>query len=326
MPTYMDHQMNHPKAMNFTMKRFRRMNIAAIVLAFFAPWLTFCLSHALMSFRIHYELPLICDIVTTAILIIVSAIWAMSFYQKVKGFSQAQEAILNHRELQFHHFNMERRVIGDWYFFILTTCLLGLIFGLALGTRNFWANTQPYYDLTNLSHYTAVTTNVTHGQELMDAGQIIYTRGSTVNTKLGIGFRNVDTYCVAPIVPEGSPPLDTYDFWAVGLNCCNGGPSDFQCGGTTNGVPVKDGGGLRVMRNEDRSFYRLAIQQAESAFQIRANHPLFFYWVADPAATQNSYLEEAMRQFLIAMYISFGVQLVLVSSLSCHLSGTSGTA
>merc|ERR1719217_1131771 len=158
----------------------------------------------------------------------------------------------------------------------------------------------------------------------MDAGQVLYSPGSTVNTKYAIGFRNVDTYCVAPIVPEGSPPLETYDFWAVGLNCCDGGPGDFKCGGTKNGVPFQNGGGLRVMRNEDRSFYRLAIQQAESAFQIRASHPLFFYWVADPAATQHSYLEEAMRQFLIAMYASFAIQLVLVSTLSCSLSGTSG--
>lgn len=308
----------------FQMRRHKRMNIAAICVSLFVPWLVFCGAHALQSFSLHYNLPLLCDIFSVTALVVLGVVWAMSFYAKLKASNQA---LMNQggADATDLFVGLEQRALGDWYFFILTTCLLGLIFGLSLGKKNFWANTQPYYDLTNLSHYTGVSTATTHGQELMDAGQILFAAGSTVKMQYAIGFRNVDTYCVAPIVPEGGLPQENYDFWAVGLNCCSGGPGDFQCGGSRSGVPSKGGGGLRVMENEDRSFYRLAIQQAQSAFQVRANHPLFFYWVNDPPAKQFSYLQEAMRQFLIAMYGAFGIQLFLVSFVACSIS-SSGAA
>eukprot|EP00929_Paragymnodinium_shiwhaense_P119089 TRINITY_DN90977_c0_g1_i1.p1 TRINITY_DN90977_c0_g1~~TRINITY_DN90977_c0_g1_i1.p1 ORF type:complete len:336 (+),score=71.03 TRINITY_DN90977_c0_g1_i1:102-1109(+) len=303
----------------FGLRRYRRMNIAAICLSLFAPWLLFCAIHALLSFRIHYDMPAICYIFAGACFIALASVWAHTFFQKVRAATQAQG------EHQSHHTDdfiaaVEQAAAGDWFFFILTTALIGFVVGVVLGTKNFWYNTQPYYDLQNLNHYTGISTNKTHGQELMDAGQVSYERGTTINTRYGIGFRNVDTYCVAPIVPQNTPPLEVYDFWAVGVNCCSGGPGDFECSGTKNGVPTGGGGGLRVMLDEDRAFYRLAVQQAQSAFQVRAKHPLFFYWVSDPAAAQWSYLQESMRQYLIAMYVAFGIQGLLVAVATCTLS------
>ena len=42
--------------------------------------------------------------------------------------------------------------------------------------------------------------------------------------------------------------------------------------------PTRPKGGVRVTDDVDRDFYRLAVQQAQSAHAIKAVHPLFFEW------------------------------------------------
>lgn len=60
---------------------------------------------------------------------------------------------------------------------------------------------------------------------------------------------------MAPIV-NGNAALATYDFWAVGLNCCSGVSSDFRCGEFNNQHARS---GLRLMRDDQRPFYRQAL-------------------------------------------------------------------
>merc|ERR1719160_616815 len=99
---------------------------------------------------------------------------------------------------------------------------------------NFHSNLEPYYDVTNLNTYPAVDPSRMRGVQLMDAGRIMFTRGSKLDIERSMGFRNKETYCVAPIVSGADPQhMDRYDFWAVGVGCCSGyspgSKADFSC-------------------------------------------------------------------------------------------------
>jgi hypothetical protein len=200
-----------------------------------------------------------------------------------------------------------------WRLFIAVTSLLALLMAAYLGDRNFWFNMQPHYDISNMNTYSSVDPARMRGQELMDAGAITFVDGSHLDLKRSMGFKNQDTYCVAPITVGNEnvtfKVLPSYDFWAVGMNCC-GDKGDFKCGEYNN---PNAHAGLRLMRDDQRDFFRLAVQQAESAFNIKAVHPVFVHFMQDPVAVALSYQEEGLRNYFVAMCLHFLLQLALVA-------------
>jgi len=197
--------------------------------------------------------------------------------------------------------------------------MLGLVFvlsltawitALAAGESVFIRYTQAYYDLTNLNSYPSVNPVKYSGAQLMDAGIIDFQKGSKLDLKKTIGFKDNDIYCVAPVTMEGaSNDTKSFDFWAVGTNCCSAHSKDFKCGEYNNANVHK---GLRLMDDSQRSFYRLAVKEAEATYNIVAKQPIFLHWLSDPTAEVEAYQDDAYWYFLFGIFSFFSVLLFTV--------------
>lgn len=269
----------------------QRLNIYALCLSLFLPWLLFTLLAALLSFETHYTSPGLCYVGAGAALFPVF-MCGVSAFVAVRARAAGEPG----RE-------------PTWMVFIFVTSLIAWVSAVSLGNRNFWQNMQPFFDIQNLGSYPSVDTARTRGQQLMDAGRIHFVPGTHLDTSKAMGFKNLDTYCVAPITSVDAP-VSSYDYWAVGLNCCSGQASDYHCGEYNNPLASS---GLRLMSDDERAFYRLAVQQAESTFNIRATHPLFFHYVQDPDVELYSHQGDGYRTFLIGMFSHFAFQLSLAA-------------
>lgn len=277
--------------------RRRRLNLVAIFVCLFVPWLLFCFMFWIFSFKLFYRLPALCYVF--AFLLLAFVLWlGVKALQAIKGKRDGET---------LHE--------PTWYVFLFLTSLLAWCLAAYFGYRNFSFGMEPYYGLQNLGNYANVDPAKTPGQQLMDGGRVVFQPGSHLDLAKSMSFRNNELYCVTPIVSAnytlaGAP--ESYDFWAVGVDCCCGDTiraANFQCGEYKN---TQATAGLRLMRDEQRPFYRLAVQQAVSTYGIRANHPLFFHWVQDPIAASEAYRWEGHRQYLMGVYLHFALQLFLV--------------
>lgn len=275
----------------------KRLNLFAISISLFLPWLLFCLIYAMLSFALHYSRPHICEAIAAIVGVVIGlmlAIQLLGVVRRTAGGEASGEASSD---------------APSWVLFFWISMLLALLLAVYFGNRNFWSNMQPYHDLRSLNTYDNIDPALHRGQEFMDAAEVIFHEGVALDLRKAVSFQNGETYCVAPISSGVAPnvPLNNYDFWAVGKNCCSGS-NDFHCGDmqrTTHG-------GVRVVRDDERSFYRLAVQQAESAYAIKAVHPLFFHWVSDPTDHVDSLRRQGYRAYLIGLLAYFGFQFVLV--------------
>jgi len=268
----------------FAPSKRRRMNLVAICVNILLPWLLFCTIYAAMSFFLHYQRP------TLAWLLV------------LVGFGMSGvAAFLAHRAKQ-------RAQDATWFTFAAISMAVAVALATVVGDMNFWYNMQPFYDISNLNTYPSVNPAREKGQQLMDAGRVYFAEGTTLDMRKAMGFKNLDLYCVAPIV-SGQQQLASYDFWAVGINCCSGVSSDFRCGEFNN---PQARSGLRLMRDDQRPFFRLAVQQAEAAYNIKSTHPLFFHWMQDPVMAMNDYRDDGFKYYLLGIFTHFSFNVFCV--------------
>lgn len=258
-----------------------------IAAAFFVPWLIFTLVFTVESTSIHYSSSSVVTLVVILMGLVVIAAAGLS----VRAWLKRKEG---------HD--------PSWYIFLAVTGMLALVLGIYLGDWNYETNMVPYEDIQQLATYSGIDPSTYVGAQLMDSGTIKFVHWAHLDIDYSMGFQNVDTYCVAPVAANKTK-LTTYDFWAVGLNCCSGHKPDFHCGEYSN---AKARSGLRLMREELRSYFRLAVQQAEAAYNIHAGHPIFLEWMQDPDSEINAYQDAAYKYLLIGIFGYLGCQLVLV--------------
>jgi len=199
-----------------------------------------------------------------------------------------------------------------WHSFLLATICAYWVLGIALGSHN-RASAGKYFDYVSMGTYMEVNPLMATGQLLQDAGRILFEPGAQVDLSRAVGFKNTRLYCVAPVTMANSTGAQAYDFWVVGVDCCSGGsgPStNFRCGEIWN---PRAAAALRILEEGDtRGYWRLAVQEAEAAFQIRAEHPLFLHWMQDPVNEVNSSWQNAKYALLVQCMTVATVQFLLV--------------
>mmetsp|Transcript_62181 Transcript_62181/g.180304 ORF Transcript_62181/g.180304 Transcript_62181/m.180304 type:complete len:335 (-) Transcript_62181:63-1067(-) len=223
-----------------------------------------------------------------------------------------------------------RAVVPARLFFVLAVCLW-VAFALAAlgGEVNYHRHMVSFYKFQDLASYTNIDPGMDKGQSYMDAGQVYFSEGSHVAVGQLAAFRSDSVYCAAPIVSDALenqdgdeqveqdghfkvPKSETVDFWAVGVDCCDQESKTFTCGAVPN---PKARAGIRLLRDDVRPFYVLAVQQwiarmcpldkntAEGRAEVaplicpQARHPLFFHWVQDPLDEVDNLYTKAMQMY-----------------------------
>lgn len=271
-----------------TSRKHRRMNLKAICLNIFLPWFLFSALYMCISFSFHYDHP-------TAMWGIIVLAWVLVTVLGVLAFAE--------RKSERH---------PTWYMFTTVAFAMAVLLAMILGNMNFSCHMKSFYDIENLNTYPSVDPSHDRGQEFMDAGRIYFAHDSVLDMSKAICFKNSDIYCAVPIV-KGDHEIGFYDFWAVGMNCCNGASGDFRCGEFNNPHAHS---GLRLVDSDQRLFYRLAVQRAEAAYNIKTTHPIFFHWVQDPIAETDISRMNGCKHFLISSfsYFAFNSFCVLVAT------------
>lgn len=196
---------------------------------------------------------------------------------------------------------------AKWYRLLSFLFLFAYVAGCIAGELNYWFFSHQFYFLDSMKTYSNINPAETPGVQLMDAGKVFFSSGARVATDMGMSYTTWDVYCVAPITTDAGMSsqgrtLTTYDLWAVGVNCCRSADTNFHCG--AYGDPAARAG-LRQISENQRGFFRLAVEQAEAAYNIRSAHPVFFYWVQDPSEEESEFFTEAFMNWCMLSSLHF---------------------
>mmetsp|Transcript_11282 Transcript_11282/g.21336 ORF Transcript_11282/g.21336 Transcript_11282/m.21336 type:complete len:458 (+) Transcript_11282:146-1519(+) len=176
---------------------------------------------------------------------------------------------------------------GWWPAWMLIMCCISAVLGLALGIWCWDNKLWSYFELKKLQRYTSISPTLVPGERLQDSGLVDFWQADLDRANAGCFMQHGNTYCVAPIVKNGevttglanSPRDGSYDYFAVGINCCTCPDRDFKCGEWMNPFAR---GGIRSLDARSRPYYRLAVDDWSATYRKAARHPLFFEWVQDP--------------------------------------------
>lgn len=197
-----------------------------------------------------------------------------------------------------------------WWGTLSALSTVAFIASLAVGDT-LAKNMSSYYDIVTLSKYDNLDPARTQGKQRLDAGRVIFTQGSRLNLPDSMSYKHDGTtYCVAPIVAAASEPLPaTFDFWAVGKDCCSDDGKDFHCGAAHDHTAR---GGIRVVDEDKIEKYRKAVVQAEETNRIQSVHPLFFEWVSNPIGEVVSTKEQTFQQYCTDILVFAAVMTMIV--------------
>jgi len=177
---------------------------------------------------------------------------------------------------------------GPMYMYLGFLCTLAIMLGIILGLYNHYEFMMTYWSYNEYRVYTDVLPSEPAAAHA-DAGTMVFTEDSRVDTTKALGYKAGKVFCVAPILDDTQSTR--VEYWAAGIDCCSQ-RADFNCDDAWNpkaksGVVVIDNGSP-VTSNFD--MYMKAVHQAEAAYGVvAAKKPIFVRWVADPVKVETEY-------------------------------------
>jgi len=202
----------------------------------------------------------------------------------------------------------------------LLFCILGAAAGVFIGWYLWLNNIRTYRAIGGMESYKDIDPSIVPGIQIADAGLVQFSELVDVDRARGGCFMHSgDTYCVAPITHGGrirdnlgdAPRYGSYDYFAVGINCCNCPNQDFQCGEWRN--PLANGG-VRSTDYVSRPFFRLAVDEWSAQWLKVSTHPIFFEWVQDPVYHWRALWYDAVHLCILAAF--FIVPIVFCATLA----------
>lgn len=286
-------KLKHPRTIFFPGHRIR-MNVVPMFLNLFIPWAVFLVCCGLTGFWLMFKSA---NIVMSMMMLVVT-IWLGAVALALREHKITDEP--------------------SWYKYIALMYALAVVAGGVAGHSIYMNYTRPYYEIQSLKVVHHLDAGRQLGQDLMDAGIAYFAHNNHLEPLKSWHFKHRTLYCVAPIVGnESEPETRSYDFWAVGTDCCGTASADFRCGDWGNPA-VRSG--LRVLDSEELMYYRLAVQQAETLYGIVSTHPVFFTWVQDPLAEINSWNLQAFKNYVFLVALSFVVSLIVLVAMTAKFA------
>jgi len=270
------------------------MNVVPMFLNLILPWGAFVIVCGICSSWMMYTQPG----AALSIVAFVFGLWALSVVAAVRARKGNPEP--------------------TWFSYAALMVGIAVISGTACGLTNYSIYKRPYYAIHDLKTMHHVNAGTMRGQNMMDVGIMHFTEQNQLDGLKSWHFKHGTLYCVAPVVSNGSAPeTQSYDFWAVGQECCSLSSSDFRCGSWGS---VDAHSAIRLLDDEAAPYYRLAVKQAETMYGIVANHPIFFEWTVDPEYEVNAMNKMAFKHFLLMAAVAFVASLFCVVMATCKFS------
>jgi hypothetical protein len=270
------------------------MSPAGILASILIPWALFTAVLFDLSFDMHYNMPALAWALAFVGLLVVATIAQMACLRP--GTAGLDHALTGH----FYE-SMTAKVL-------VVTSFSAWVAATVLAQSNYAQSMQAYYTLSNLNSYSDVDVLMS-GTTAMDSGWLTFRSGTFIDASKAHGFKNDDVYCVAPLTREGATS-DSYDYWVVGLNCCNGGTGDFHCAAPS---ASDSPGGLRVVDDNLLGFYSLAVKQTAANLGLKAEHPIFLTWESQPEARLEQIREDGLRTFCSWSLMFLTIQVIFVT-------------
>mmetsp|Transcript_22181 Transcript_22181/g.55924 ORF Transcript_22181/g.55924 Transcript_22181/m.55924 type:complete len:337 (-) Transcript_22181:91-1101(-) len=264
----------------------------AVAAAWFTAFILFVVVFAVLSFTYHSKY----DSYTVAVIGL--------FFAALYGFPTGNVVI--------------RQTLWRWM--PLASCGFSVLLAVWLGETNYHWYQQHYFDIEyGHLHNGVLPTN--SGFVYKDAAVVRFSADSRLdNTRVVAMQKDGHRYCVAPVISSTGTVTEgkSYNFWAVGLDCCNEQTREFSCGSgklkktiSADQVEATKIGILATYEGDatvERRLFLNAVRMANARFALpsfsRNDAIILLNWSVDPFQDKDDFRSGGLLFFWVWFVVS----------------------